>query len=476
MASVTNDSESTARNREDRGRAEPHATAQVLRGATLWNGASPARRDFCPYRSLLAPPNAAHAPFTDRVRCSPTGIAAGQNSACIKRSPSYRLVQFVSVRGAKCSFRLPEWLQASLENPLLGADPQRPILGHPIYWVCQLGGWGSLFVLMGIAFLNDPFQRGHALAMVNQCVFCATGLIFTHTFRALYHLRNWKDLRGSVFAPKVALSCLIFAVLETAVTHATVFSLAGLPTDLSHLFSGPLIFGCIQNALTLVAWTALYLGYQYQRELQEERINRVLLDAELKEAQLQRLRSQINPHFLFNSLNTIRAIAGVNAELTREAVTQLAELMRASLESSEEKVVTFDEELRIVQAYLGLEQLRHQDRLRIEASVDEELLSAVVPPLICQTLVENALKHGVHASNQTGTVSYALTGDHKSVRFEVRNPGSLKAESRSNGTGLINAQRRLQLIYGRKAALSLRMTDLGEVIAVLVLPRVLGVS
>jgi LytS/YehU family sensor histidine kinase len=237
-----------------------------------------------------------------------------------------------------------------------------------------------------------------------------------------------------------------------------------------------MILGTIQNALTLVAWTGLYLGYQYQRELQDERINRVLLDAELKEAQLQRLRSQINPHFLFNSLNTIRAIAGVDADLTREAITQLADLMRAALDSSEERVVTFDEELRIVQAYLGLEQLRHRDRLRIEVSINQELLNAVVPPLICQTLVENALKHGAHASNQPGTVKYALTGDQKSVRFQVRNPGYLKAAARSSGMGLINAQRRLQLIYGRKAALSLRMINPGEVSAELVLPRIVSVS
>ena len=388
----------------------------------------------------------------------------------------YRQAQFVSGRGVKRSSWLPEWLQSSLENPLLGVDPQNPVLGHPIYWLCQLGGWGSLFMLMGIAFLNDPFPQAHAVPMIHQCVFCISGLIFTHTFRALYHLRTWKDLRGTTFAPKVALSCLIFAVVETIITHAAVFNFLGAPLDTDRPFSGLLIMGSIQNAVTLVAWTALYLGYQYQRELQEERINRVLLDAELKEAQLQRLRSQINPHFLFNSLNTIRAIAGVDAELTREAVTQLAELMRAALESSEEKVVTFDEELRIVQAYLGLEQLRHQDRLRIEACINEELLSAVVPPLICQTLVENALKHGVHSSNQTGTVRYALTGDQKSVRFEVRNPGSLKMATRNNGTGLVNAQRRLQLIYGRKAALSLRMTEPGEVTALLVLPRVVGVS
>jgi two-component system, LytTR family, sensor kinase len=385
-------------------------------------------------------------------------------------------LNFVSGRGVKRSWWLPEWLQSSLENPLLGVDPQSPIMGHPIYWLCQLGGWGSLFMLMGIAFLNDPFPRAHAVPMIHQCVFCVAGLIFTHTFRALYHLRNWKDLRGTTFAPKVALSCLTFAVVETIVTQAVVFNFMGAPLDPNRPFSGLLIMGSIQNAVTLVAWTALYLGYQYQRELQEERINRVLLDAELKEAQLQRLRSQINPHFLFNSLNTIRAIAGVDAELTREAVTQLAELMRAALESSEEKVVTFDEELRIVQAYLGLEQLRHRDRLRIEASINEELLSAVVPPLICQTLVENALKHGVHSSNQTGTVRYALTGDHKSVRFEVRNPGSLKVATRNSGTGLLNAQRRLQLIYGRKAALSLRMTRPDEVTALLVLPRVVGVS
>ena len=284
----------------------------------------------------------------------------------------------MSARAAKRSLWLPEWLQSSLENPLLGVDPQRPVLGHPIYWLCQLGVWGSLFTLVGIAFINDPFQRTHVVPMVNQCVFCVSGLVFTHTFRALYHLRNWKDLRGATFVPKVALSCLTFAVIETIVTHAFVFNLMGVPMDGNRLFSGFLIMGSIQNAVTLVAWTALYLGYQYQRELQEERINRVLLDAELNEAQIQRLRSQINPHFLFNSLNTIRAIAGVDAELTREAVTQLAELMRAALESSEEKVVTFDEELRIVQAYLGLEQLRHRDRLRIEASINEDLLTAVV--------------------------------------------------------------------------------------------------
>jgi len=382
----------------------------------------------------------------------------------------------VTVRGVKRSLLWPEWLQSSLENPLLGVDRQRPIVGHPIYWICQIGGWGGLFALVAIAFLHDPFQRGHAIALANQGVFCVSGLVFTHTFRALYHLRNWKDLPGSAFAPRVAISCLTFGILETAVTHAVSFRFTGMPLDVGRLVSGPMILGTIQNALTLVAWTGLYLGYQYQRELQEERINRVLLDAELKEAQLQRLRSQINPHFLFNSLNTIRAIAGVDADLTREAITQLADLMRAALESSEERVVTFDEELRIVQAYLGLEQLRHRDRLRIEVSINQELLNAVVPPLICQTLVENALKHGAHASNQPGTVKYALTGDQKSVRFQVRNPGYLKAATLSSGMGLINAQRRLQLIYGRKAALSLRMINPGEVIAELVLPRIVAVS
>jgi hypothetical protein len=378
----------------------------------------------------------------------------------------------VSVRGAKRSLLLTEWWQASLESPLLGADAQRPVLGHPIYWICQIGGWGGLFLVMGIAFLHDPFQRVHAVALVAHGLFCVSGLIFTHMFRALYHRKRWKDLRGSAFAPKVALSCLTFAVLATFAANTAVFCFIGRPLEVSRLWSGPLILGTIQNALTLVAWTALYLGYQYQRELQEERINRVLLDAELKEAQLQRLRSQINPHFLFNSLNTIRAIAGVDADLTREAITQLAELMRASLESSEEKVVTFDEELRIVEAYLGLEQLRHRDRLKVEVSINQELLGAVVPPLICQTLVENALKHGAHVSDKTGTVKYALTGDEKSVCFRVSNPGFIETGTRSTGTGLANARRRLLLIYGRKAALSLRMTDPGEVTAELLLPRV----
>ncbi|MBV9873766.1 MAG: hypothetical protein JO025_03470 [Verrucomicrobia bacterium] len=95
------------------------------------------------------------------------------------------------------------------------------------------GSWGSLFMLMGIAFLNDPFPR--ALPVIHQCVFCVSGLIFTHTFRALYHLRNWKDLRGTTFAPKVALSCLTFAVVETIAIHAVAFNFMGaLPDTIVH--------------------------------------------------------------------------------------------------------------------------------------------------------------------------------------------------------------------------------------------------
>lgn len=153
------------------------------------------------------------------------------------------------------------------------------------------------------------------------------------------------------------------------------------------------------------------------------------------------------------------------------SVTQLAELMRASLESSAEKVVSFREELRIVKAYVSLERLRHFDQINVESAIDESLLDASVPPMICQTLVENAIKHGTYRNDPPSTVRYTLTGDQTSVCFKVINPGSLKPAGSTNGTGLANARRRLQLLYGRTASLSLQMIDPGEVVAELLLPR-----
>ena len=370
----------------------------------------------------------------------------------------------------------PRWLLSRLESRILGAEASKPIMGHLGYWICQLAAWGGLWLLTCVAFFGDPQPRiesspFHSLLLINQTTCCLCGLVFTHFFRVLYHLRNWRSLRWSILAPRVAVSCLIFAVIVAFINNIIAFYFAGTSWDLSMALSGPVIFGIIQNVLTLVSWTALYLGYQCHRELQEERINRILLDSELKEAQLQRLRSQINPHFFFNSLNTIRAVAGISADLTRDAVTQLAELTRASLESSAEKVVSFREELRIVKAYVSLERLRHFDQINVESAIDESLLDASVPPLICQTLVENAIKHGTYRNDPPSIVRYTLTGDQNSVCFKVINPGSLKATGSTNGTGLANARRRLQLLYGRTASLSLQMIDPGEVVAELLLPR-----
>lgn len=382
----------------------------------------------------------------------------------------------VAVNEKTRSSQLPTWLRSSLESPLVGAEGSKPLAGHLGYWICQLGVWGGLWLAAGYVVLSDPFRPIRSFVLINQTLSCLCGLAFTHFFRALYHLRKWKDLRWSVLASKVALSCLIFSLVMALVDNIAAFYFAGIPWHLSMAFSAPFIFGTIQNALTLISWTALYLGYQAHRQLQEERIDRILLDAELKEAQLQRLRNQINPHFLFNSLNTIRAVASISTELTRDAITRLAELMRASLESSEEKVVSFESELRIVEAYLSLEQLRHRGQLNVECSVDRDLLGVSVPPLICQTLVENALKHGAHAYDRPSIVRYALTADHHNVCFKVCNPGSLRENGTHRGTGLANARRRLELIYGRNASLSLQMIDPGEVVAELLLPRVLAQS
>jgi two-component sensor histidine kinase len=197
------------------------------------------------------------------------------------------------------------------------------------------------------------------------------------------------------------------------------------------------------------------------RSLQERERRAAELEARLTSAKLQALRMQINPHFLFNTLNSIATLVYVNPRAADEMLGDLSELLRRSLDSMEEQEVPLAQELEFIGAYLSIEQKRFGERLQVEQSVPDELMKALVPALILQPLVENAIRHGIEQQRGPGLISIQAKQENKHLHLTVRDngrglPGADLNSSERRGIGLANTQARLQGLYGQDQRFSFR--------------------
>src|SRR5262245_50902118 len=195
------------------------------------------------------------------------------------------------------------------------------------------------------------------------------------------------------------------------------------------------------------------------RSSQERERRAVELEARLTSAKLQALRMQINPHFLFNTLNSIAALVYVNPRAADEMLGDLSELLRRSLDSMEEQEIPLAQELEFIGAYISIEQKRFGERLRVEQSVPDELRNALVPALILQPLVENAIRHGIEPRRGPGLISIEVKQEDKHLHLIVRDNGRGLAladahNSGRRGIGLANTQARLQGLYGQDQSFS----------------------
>jgi LytS/YehU family sensor histidine kinase len=195
------------------------------------------------------------------------------------------------------------------------------------------------------------------------------------------------------------------------------------------------------------------------RSSQERERRAAELEARLTSAKLQALRMQINPHFLFNTLNSIATLVYVNPRAADEMLGELGELLRRSLDSMEEQEIPLAQELEFIGAYLSIEQKRFGERLRLEQSVPDELMKALVPALILQPLVENAIRHGIEPRRGPGLVSIEAKQEDKQLHLIVRDngrglPGADLNSSVRRGIGLANTQARLQGLYGQEQSFS----------------------
>lgn len=200
------------------------------------------------------------------------------------------------------------------------------------------------------------------------------------------------------------------------------------------------------NLLFMWAVVAAFHGLRIYRKYKAREVEAALLEARFAEAQNQALRMQLQPHFLFNTLNSISALVHANPDGADEMISRLGDFLRATLDSPHEQWVTLRRELAFIQDYLAIEQIRFQERLRVEVQIPAELMDVRVPNFILQPLVENALKHGLADRPQGGSLFLRARKEFGNLVLEVQDDGEGYSPGRE-GVGLGNVRSRLGLLY-----------------------------
>ncbi len=226
----------------------------------------------------------------------------------------------------------------------------------------------------------------------------------------------------------------------------------------------------INNTIPFIFWSLIYFGFHYLQNYKRTEIQNLRWEASSKDIELNKLKSQLNPHFMFNSMNSIRALIDEDPGKAKEAVTKLSNILRNTLLMNKNKEILLEEELSIVKDYLDLEHIRYEERLQYNFEVEPESLKIKVPPLIVQTQVENAIKHGISKLSKGGKVSVTSHIKNNNLSIEIKNTGTIGLEKPETGFGLVNSKQRLDLLYGAKASIEITNTDQEEVLVRINIP------
>ncbi len=345
-----------------------------------------------------------------------------------------------------------------------------------LYWIFQVVGW-TLY------FCNEILSYSIQYGYENQLLFQALAnivitILLTHTFRFLVKKYNWIILPLTQLAIRVVVGVFLMTLVLVALN---------LPLDAK--YTGELLDHkptlIIQYFLTLakpmLIWILIYGFYHYSEEItyysEEKRlkeIEQMKLKSSIKETEAKILKAQMNPHFMFNALNSIRALVLEDPNKAQQGITQLSNILRSSLIADRRTTISLKEELRTVEDYLALEKVRYEERLQTKWNIDDNTLGIQVPPMMLQTLVENAIKHGVQKAINWGFIDISTTLIDEKLYIKIRNTGQLfstESDSESGGFGLKNTAQRLDILYGNEASFKIYQENNLTVCAEIVIPE-----
>jgi sensor histidine kinase YesM len=317
------------------------------------------------------------------------------------------------------------------------------------YWACQILGWG-LFVLGNV--LTAP-AVGNDLAKVYNVslMIFIMGIGITHSFRWGIHKWGWKGLNIPALIPRILISSLFMSALFVVFNTALTDLLYEETPLVDSFFEVRFVLNVVNFFVLFFLWNTLYFALNTFENWKKEEIQNLELRAAKTEIELNSFKSQMNPHFMFNSLNSIRALVDEDPNKAKQAITMLSGIMRNNLLLGKRQIVSLREELDLVEKYLSIEQIRFEERLHIEYDIHPETFACDIPPFMLQTIVENGIKHGVSKIIAGGLIKISCKKENGFFEIEVVNSGNFQPDTEREGFGLANTKKRLELIYNGKA-------------------------
>jgi two-component system LytT family sensor kinase len=349
-------------------------------------------------------------------------------------------------------------------------DAERPLSppkSQLAYWIFQLMGWGLFTVsrfVGAVVVLDLPWIR---LAL--ELLFVdAVGLGLSHWLRDFIRRHHWSALPIRRLIWRIVIAAFVLGTPLGIVTQFTGLSALHDPAFLKPYaraisfqfsLSASIVIEIVNSAVLYIIWLTFYFTAVAVREHRSAQFKQSELARALQLAELRLLKSQINPHFLFNALNTVRSLIADNPVRAQNAVTHLANTLRYTLSSRQDELVTLSQEMDIVADYLELESMRFEDRLHIELHVPDDAAGEKIPVMLLQTLVENAIKHGIAELPAGGVLRICAAVKDDMLNLEVENPRpAAPTHAMHESVGLRNARDRLRLLFGTNATLDLDLS------------------
>ncbi len=335
------------------------------------------------------------------------------------------------------------------------------------FFIRNFAAWLTFCVIMMVlnVMLHDR-PMDEELKSDMRFFFCC--MLGTHLLRMFIQsageTASWRSVYVHAFLVGIPVCSLLMTVLSLELFAFFQLKSVDQRFELPRAFFGLWFF----KAVLFGGWAGVYVSSLALKRSNKAEVSRLEAEKALREAELRVLKAQINPHFLFNSLNTIRALVNEHPDRAQEAVLHLSLLLRAALQS-ESMLRPLREELGTVRHYLELEKLRFEERLSVHINIPAGMMDVPVPTMLVQILAENAVKHGIATMVNGGLLSITGFIDGDTCSIVVANPGTLKGAAGGNGLGLLNARTRLDRLVGPSSSIELAEKD-GIVTATIQMP------
>ena len=337
-----------------------------------------------------------------------------------------------------------------------------------LYWICQIAGWFS-YGLTILFFASILDKELNPIFYPRLAINLSIGILITHLLRETMHRFSLRPPMPSNQWWKLVLLLFVFSIINSFSTSylADILKLyePGRNIPLSRRF----LFSIIFDTPIFLVWMSVYVLWHYIEFTNTEEIKKVRLETMIKELELKTIKSQINPHFIFNALNSIRALVDEDPQRARQAITELSNILRSSIQVDKVEITSLEKELDIVKDYLALEYIRFADRLKVVYEIDSKTLSHQIPPMMLQTLVENAIKHGLSKQPGDCTIKIISNVENDKLVLIVQNTGLLQ-QAEKDGFGLQSTRERLNILYRGQAIFEIYQCEPNEVTAKLVIP------